>query len=298
MIDRSSAPNRAALAAGIACGIGAASCWAAGFVAAVHGLGVGLTPADITMHRYVWSGLVLLPLVWRGGFRDLNGIGWGNGILLSVLGGPVLAYLSYSGFLLVPLGHGGVIQPSCVVLGGLLLATLWLREPLLATRAAGALVIIVGLVAIGAEALTTIGAQGVAGDLMFVAAGLMFASFGTLLRFRRIAAMPATAVISVLALALVPLYGALGGFAHAAGFGWGENALQAVVQGVLAGPAAVYLFARSVALLGAARATIFPALVPPVTLLIGWLALGNVPTPLQLTGLALVFMGFLLAQRA
>jgi drug/metabolite transporter (DMT)-like permease len=50
-------------------------------------------------------------------------------------------------------------------------------------------------------------------------------------------------------------------------------------------------------LLGAARATIFPALVPPSTLLIGWLALGQAPTPLQLTGLGIVFAGFLLAQK-
>jgi drug/metabolite transporter (DMT)-like permease len=125
----------------------------------------------------------------------------------------------------------------------------------------------------------------------------MFATFGVLLRFWRIAAMPATAVISVLALMLLPLYAALGGFAHVARLGVAENLLQAVAQGVLSGPAAVFLFARSIALLGAARATIFPALVPPFTLLIGWLALGNVPTPLQLTGLALVFCGFLLAQR-
>jgi drug/metabolite transporter (DMT)-like permease len=284
------------LAIGIACGVGAALCWAAGFVAATHGLAVGMSPADLTIHRFLWAGLVLLPLVWRG-LRDLNGIGWGRGALLALLGGPGIAILSYSGFLLVPLGHGGVIQPSCVVLGGLLLATVWLRERLIAARVAGALVIIVGLAVIGGEAVATIGAHGVVGDLMFVTAGLMFATFGTLLRFWRIVPMTGTAVISVLSLLLVPLHWALGGFAHMLALGWHENLLQAIVQGVLAGPAAVFLFARSVALLGAARATIFPALVPPSTLLIGWLALGQAPTPLQLTGLGIVFAGFLLAQK-
>ncbi len=294
----SGSAGRTALAIGIACGIGAALCWAAGFVSAIHGLSVGLTPADLTIHRFLWAGLVLLPLVWRGGLRNLNGIGWGAGVLLAVLGGPGIAFLSYSGFLLVPLGHGGVIQPSCVVLGGLLLATVWLREKLIAARAAGALVIIVGLMVIGGEAVMTIGAHGVVGDLMFVGAGLMFATFGTLLRFWRIVPMTGMAVISVLTILLVPLYWAWGGFANMLALGWRENLLQVVVQGVLAGPAAVYFFARSVSLLGAARATIFPALVPGFTLLIGWLVLGVAPTSMQLAGLGIVFAGFLLAQRA
>jgi drug/metabolite transporter (DMT)-like permease len=79
--------------------------------------------------------------------------------------------------------------------------------------------------------------------------------------------------------------------------GWRENFLQAVLQGVLAGPAAIYLFARSIALLGAGRAAVFPTLVPPFVLLIGWLALGEVPSVLQLIGLVIVLFGFQLAQR-
>ena len=37
-------------------------------------------------------------------------------------------------------------------------------------------------------------------------------------------------------------------------------------QGILAGPAAMYLFAYSIQLLGAARAAVFPAIVPALTL--------------------------------
>jgi hypothetical protein len=118
--------------------------------------------------------------------------------LLAVLGGPVFAIIGYTGFLLVPLGHAGVIQPSSGTLGGLILATLALGEKLLTSRVVGALTIVCGLVVIGGEAAATIGAQGVAGDLIFVLTGLMFATFGTLLRLWRIAAMPAAAVISVL----------------------------------------------------------------------------------------------------
>jgi drug/metabolite transporter (DMT)-like permease len=39
-------------------------------------------------------------------------------------------------------------------------------------------------------------------------------------------------------------------------------------------------------------------LVPPCVLLIGWIALGIQPSVLQLTGLAIVLIGFRLTQRA
>jgi drug/metabolite transporter (DMT)-like permease len=38
-------------------------------------------------------------------------------------------------------------------------------------------------------------------------------------------------------------------------------------------------------------------LVPPSTLLIGWLALGILPTWMQLVGLVIVLLGFRLTQR-
>src|SRR5215208_5550987 len=203
-------PPSRSVAIGVLCGVGAALLWAAGFVAARHGIDIGMTAADITFHRCFWAGLVLLPLAWRDGLADLNGIGWGRGLLLTFLGGPGIAFASYSGFHLVPLGLGGVIQPSSAALFGLLLATVVLLERLPPRRAAGALVIVAGLAVIGAEAIATIGAHG---------------------------------------------------------------------------------------LLGAGRASVFPALVPPSVLLIGWLALGSVPTLLQCLGLVIVLAGFRLTQR-
>jgi drug/metabolite transporter (DMT)-like permease len=284
-------------AVGVICGIVAAGFWAAGFVGVRHGLNVGFSPADLAVHRYLWPGLALLPVVLRAGIGDLDGVGWGRGILLTVLGGPVFAIIGYAGFLLVPLGHGGVIQPSCGALGGLLLATVVLREKLVVSRLIGALIIIGGLLVIAGEGAATIGAQGVGGDLALALAGFMSAAFATLLRLWRIAPMTAAAVISVLSLSLVTIYWLIGGVAHLSALGWPENLLQAILQGVLAGPAALYLLVRSITLIGAGRAAIFFSLVPPFVMLIGWLALGEVPTLLQLTGLVVVLFGFQLTQR-
>lgn len=282
---------------GVVCGLGAALCWALGFVATRHGLKAGFTPADLLMHRFVWSGLAFLPLVFRGGLADLCGIGWGRGMALMVLGGPVMSIISYTGFLFVPLGHGSVIQPSCATLGGLFLAAVWLRERISFSRFFGAAVIVVGLTVIGSESIGHIGPSGVQGDFIFVLTGFMFACFATLVRYWSVPAFSAAIVISVLSLALFPFYALSGGLGHLAAIGFGENAMQALAQGILAGPAAMYLFTLSIKLLGVARAAIIPAIVPALTLLFGWLLLGEPPTALQAAGLVTVLSGFYLAQR-
>ncbi|WP_035676229.1 DMT family transporter, partial [Bradyrhizobium liaoningense] len=250
---------------GVVCGLAAALFWALGFAATRHGLKVGFTPVDLLVHRYVWSGIVFLPLVARAGISDLCGIGWSRGLVLMVLGGPVMSLISYTGFLFVPLGHGSVIQPSCATLGGLLLAAVVLKERISASRLAGAIVIVGGLGVIGAESIGHIGTDGVQGDLIFVLTGFMFAGFGAALRRWRVSAVSAALVINVLSLLLLPVYVATVGLAHVAAIGVTENAIQALAQGVLAGPAALYLYAVSVQRLGVARAAVFPACVPALT---------------------------------
>jgi drug/metabolite transporter (DMT)-like permease len=281
---------------GVLCGAGAALCWSLGFVAARHGILTGTSPLVLALHRYVWPGLALIPVIAVDGFGDLGGMGWRRGVVITVFGGLPLALWSYYGYVYVPLGHGAIIQPSCAALGGLVLASLVLKEILPPRRVAGALMMVAGLVVIGIEALHTIGAQGLLGDLLFVAAGSSFAIFGMLLRLWYIPAMRATAITSVLSLAGLPLL--LLDFNNFLAAGLFENLMQAVVQGAVAGAGAIYLFTRAVILLGAGRAALFPALVPPFTLLIGAATLGEIPSLLQLVGLAVVLAGFRLTQKS
>jgi len=116
-----------------------------------------------------------------------------------------------------------------------------------------------------------------------------------LVRMWRINATRAATIISVLSLLSLPIL--LFAFDNVLAAGFLENLLQAVVQGVLAGAGATYLFTRAVVLLGASRAVLFPSLVPPFTLLVGYLALGEVPSMSQLAGLAIVLVGFRLTQK-
>jgi len=284
---------------GTLCGIGAATCWALGFVAAKHGIAVGFTPADLAFHRFVWSGLLLLPVMMRVGMGNLGGVGWPRGLVILVLAGPLQAITSYSGFTLAPLGHGAVIHPASAALGGLILAYLVLGEPLTRSRIVGVIGILLGLVVLAGEAASTIGGNALTGDMLFATAGLMWAVFTTCLRRWHTSGIMAARIVGVLSLLIyAPVHAMLFGLGHMFSLGLGEVLLQIAVQGIFAGLLAIYLFGRAVTVLGAGRASTFPALVPALTILFGFLMIGEVPTLAQLAGLAIVGIGFRFALKA
>lgn len=298
MPDRNLHTGPSAAAIGALCGIAAAICWGAGLVAAKHGITAGLAPTDIAFHRFVWSGLLMAPVVLRAGPSKLGGLGWSRGLIILILAGPLQAILSYTGFTLAPLGHGAVIHPGTAALGGLVLAWLVLGEPFTRARLFGIGAILLGLVVLAGEAITTIRGNALTGDMLFATAGLMWAAFTICLRGWRTSGMLAAQVVGVLSLLIyAPLYAVLVGFDRMIAAGLAENLLQIAVQGVFAGLLALYLFARAVTALGAGRASMFPALVPGMTILIGFVALGEVPTIPQLVGLAIVGVGFWFALR-
>ncbi len=278
---------------GIVCGTLAAFAWAAGFVVAKHGIQVGFSPADLAFHRFFWSGLLMLPLIVRESLRELGAVGWGRGFVMSILSGPPQSLLAYSGFILVPLGHGTTIQPACAALSGLILASLVLHEKPTFQRIIGGAIIIAGLFVFGAESFATSGSYGVGGDLLFATAGLFWATFGTLLRLWNVPGTRAVmAVGTVSVIVFAPVYFFIYGLSALERHGLLENLLQAVVQGGLAGSLPIYLFAHAVIALGGGRAATFPALVPVFGVVIGFFALGVVPSLAQFVGMLVVLLGF------
>jgi drug/metabolite transporter (DMT)-like permease len=285
--------HRPTMIIGIVCGTLAALAWAGGFVVAKHGIQVGFSPADLAFHRFFWSGLLMLPYVVRDGLRDLDGVGWGRGFAMTMLSGPPQSLLAYSGFILVPLGHGTTIQPACAALSGLVLASLILHEKATIQRIIGGAILVLGLLVFGAESLATIGKSGVGGDLLFAAAGVSWAMFGTLLRLWNVAGTRAVKAVGTVSLIVfAPIYLFMYGISALTQHGWFENLLQAVVQGGIAGALPIYLFAHAVIALGGGRAATFPALVPVFGVIIGFLALGVVPSVAQFVGMLIVLVGF------
>ena len=246
------------------------------------------------MHRFFWSGLLLMPIVLRDGFMDLGGIGWGRGLAMSVLSGPPQAMIAYTGFMLVPLGHGTTIQPACAALSGLILATLVLGEQPTAQRVLGGATIIAGPHGVRHQNRSPPSAATASAATCCSpppdCSGRPSASCCAIGACRaRARSRWSARCRSWCSRRCTSLFVGFDGLLQ---MGWYENLLQAVVQGVLAGMLPIYLFARAVILLGAGRAATFPALVPGFSMIIGYLALGVVPSIPQLVGLLIVVVGF------
>jgi drug/metabolite transporter (DMT)-like permease len=284
--------------AGALLGLVAASAWGANQVFAGLGVGAGLTPLDIAALRFGTAALLLAPVAFGGAFAR---VGLVRSLIIASLVGPLFFLLNVGGYGFAPLAHGALILPSTFIVAGILLAALMNGDRPSVARIAGAGVIVAGLgiVTVSGAAAPDQGSGPVwVGDLMFLAAGLLWA-FATQLGPRwGLKPLDIAAVVAVLsALFLLPVWLVTGGPASVAAVAPSVLAGQMLVHGVLAGVIAIVAFTRSVQLLGPSRAAVFPALVPGIALLLGAFLTAALPHAAQLVGLAVVMAGATLALR-
>lgn len=281
---------------GIALGLVAAAIWGSYLAMAKAGVSAGLGASDIAFIRYGVAGLVMLPWLMRHGMRTCAGVGWSRAAVLAALVGPLFILVGVGGYSFAPLAHGAVLQPGALTVGSLILAAVFLGDRPTVGRIVGIGVILGGLVVIAGPALLAGKSLTPLGDAMFVVAGLMWAVFTILTKRWSIAPLPATAAVSVLSAAVfTPAYLATVGWERLLAVPVNMILAQVVVQGVLSGVVAVIAFSRAAQLIGAARAALFPALVPAVAIVLGVPIAGEIPTALQLAGLGVVSVGLLIA---
>ena len=281
---------------GIAAGIFAALIWATYLVFAKSGTGVGLMPQDFVLLRFGTAAAIMLPWLLRNDPRTLAGIGWRRAIILTVLAGPPFILLGTGGYVFAPLAHGAVIQPSTITLVSMFAAAFLLKERLTADKLIGVALIIAGLAVIASHASAMGGGHVWIGDLLFTAAGLSWTGFTILIKRWQLGAFAVTAAVStVSAIIVVPAMLVFGDIGRIAALSTTALIAQLVVQGALSGVVAVIAFGVAVRHLGAAKAGLFPAIVPPATLIVGTVLIGAMPTVFEWTGAALATLGLMTA---
>ena len=290
------APRLSPEAKGMLFGLAAAVIWGAYLAMAKAGVSAGLLPSDIAFVRYAVAGLIMLPWLMRHGIGSFGGVGWARAVVLATLAGPLFILVGVGGYAFAPLAHGAVLQPAALTIGSLVLATIVLGDRPTIGRIVGVGVILAGLVVIAGPGLLVTQSLTPIGDAMFITAGLMWAVFAILTKRWSIAPLAATAAVSVLSAAVyAPAYLATAGLDRILAAPATMIVAQVIVQGVLSGVVAVIAFSKAAQLIGAARAAVFPALVPAVAIVLGVPVAGEVPTALQLAGLAVVSAGLLIA---
>lgn len=279
---------------GMLWGLAAAVIWGGYLAFARAGIVGGLAPLDFALLRYGTAALMVLPLLPRLGLRNLGGIGWGRGAVLALLAGPAFILLGTWGYRFAPLAHGAVVQPAIVTIATMVLAVLVMREVIVPRRWLGVGIVVGGLALVSGAGFGSGDAW--KGDLIFAAAGLLWALFTIASRRWKVDPWRATIAVAVIGgAASLPLWLAFGDGPALLAQGWRVIGAQALVQGALSGLLAVYAFGRAAAALGPARAAMFPAMVPALAVLAGIPVTGEWPGPLQWLGLATVLAGLPLA---
>ncbi len=283
-------------ASGLAAGIIAALIWATYLVFTKTGTSNGLAPPDFVLLRFGTAAAIMLPWLLRNNPRTLAGVGWRRGVILTLFAGPPFILLTTAGYGFAPLAHGAVIQPSTITLASMIAAALLLKERLTRDKLIGVGLIVTGLAVIAHRADTMASDRVWIGDLLFVAAGVSWTAFTILIRRWQLGALAVTAAVSVVsAIIIVPAMLIWGDLGRIAALPSGSLAAQLIVQGLMSGVIAVIAFNIAVRHLGAAKAGLFPAIVPAMTLAIGSVVTGAMPGVAEWIGAGLATLGLVTA---
>ena len=265
-------------------------CWAAYNVAAKAGIDADLSPAALTLLRYVTPGLVALPLWWFLRRRDhQNTLPLARLVVLALFGGPLFGVVAVSGYQYAPLSHGLLFAPVAVFVSGSLCGAILMKEELTATRYLGATIMFVGLaILVGLEphGITRHWPLGIA---FFILAGVMWGVYTVLLRYWRVPLLAGTAAIASLS-AISSLF-FVGPYAFASLAQADVQALifQTLMQGIVGGMLSVAALVAALRHLTAQTAAMLPTFTPAVAMLMAWLFLGTRPATLEVLGAVIVF---------
>jgi Integral membrane protein DUF6. len=196
-----------------------------------------------------------------------------------------------------PAAHAGALMPGSMPLFAALLAVLLLGERFTPSRRLGMALMLMGALAVGGWQVLHDAGDTWRGDLMFVAAGAMWACYTIAMKKSGLGVWQAAGVVYVVScMAYTPVYLlALESRLLAAPlFEVGVQLVQSVGSGLLS--MAAYGFA--VRRLGAASAAAFGALTPALTALLAIPLLGEWPELVTWAGIAAVSLGVALANGA
>lgn len=297
---------RKALWLGIACGFATSLIWGVQSVVSRQSVADGMTAADVTILRFAVASVLLLPLALRR-MRPfpVGNLGWRRALIMTGLVGAPYALVLVAGSAFAPALHTSTIAPGMIPVFTAIMAYVMTGERAGPMRLAGLALVLAGIGAFSWQALGTAPSQGDGalsarawiGDLFFVTNAVMWSLFGLLARRWGADAIDVTISTCLLSILILPVF-ALTMPIRLGEAAWQAIALQAFYQGALVGVGALFLYTRTVILLGAARATLFLPLNPVVTVLAGIALLGEYPTGVELAGMVLVMVGMTVALQA
>lgn len=258
-----------------------------------HGVTTTLGPLDMAVLRYGVPALVLLPLWWRA-LPAVRQAGLPLVALTVLTGGLPFGLLVLAGAQWAPAAHIAVFVSGTIPVLAALLAWAGWRERIDAWRAGGFVLVLAGAALLALRGQSA-GEGSWRGDLLFLVAALCWAVHTHAYRRTGLTPWQGAAVINGGSALLLALVLSFSGPLKLWTAPWQDVALQAAWQAVIAGLLGIVTYMAAVRHLGAARAALSAALVPPMTAVGEVMFLGAPVQPVVMLSAGLVALGVLLA---
>lgn len=281
---------------GITAGLLTVLIWGGYLASSRAGITAGLSGMDVAFIRITVAALLFVPIALNLLWKKKTNFKWLHIIVLTILIGPPFVFISAGGYAYAPLAHGAILTPTFLTIGGLIFAKFLLSDTISKQALIGVAIILTGLLLIAGSAFFEMSVTFLIGDTMFIFSGLMWAMAVALQKKWNLQPIELAAFVSVLgALIYAPYYLTTHSLEPIKNLSSEMLWFMIIVQGVLSGVVALFSFAKAIQLLGAARASLFPALVPAIAILIGIPITGELPTEWQWLGLFIVTAGLITA---
>lgn len=288
-----SEPN---LKIGLLAAAGALFVWSGFIVFSRAGVQAGMTPYDMVAGRFLVAGAVTLPFAYWWWPRHLPlRVQFGLALV-----GPGAAYslLMFTGLSNASAAYGGVFANGALPLFTMLLVFVLNATPPKGMEIVAATIIIAGSVLVAWTGLNAGGKDVAQGIVMFLIASSLVAGYLYMVRQWSVTPRQALAVANVPnALIFLPLwYFFLPSTIDETD--WQIVLAQVLFQGLGPGLLALVMFTMAAYHLGPTPMATIAASVPATATLLAIPVLGEVPTPLEWTGLAVVTAGLGLLLKA
>lgn len=279
---------------GLIYGLCAAIIWGLWPVLTRQGVTSSFTPSEIVLLRFIIAGLLLLPYFIKNAvYKKLNFI---KSLILSASAGALYVYVTSTALEHAPAGHLGIVGTGTMMAFSAIFAYFLLSETKSKRQILGYVFVFFGMLIVNVNNfLMDYDANIFYGDSLLVLSGLFWALYTIASKKWQVASWDAVSIVAVYSMLIYSPIFLIFDYENINLTAKSFDALlvQGIGQGVIAAILALYFYTKAIELLGASKGSIFGSLVPAVAYLGGYVYLNEIPSQLEIIGLALTTLGLL-----
>jgi drug/metabolite transporter (DMT)-like permease len=254
-----------------------------------------LTPGDLLLFRLGMSGLLFMPYLYRHR-GALTRADWASALPLSFLHGWGMAACVVFGLKFAPASHAAALGPGAIAAWIAVIGYVVFGVRIARVRVVGICTIIVGaLLILGGSRPGSSVADPLAGDVLFLSASALGASYFLYLQRRRLDPVLGAALVCVTSAMLIVPWHILFAGSTIATAPLREVLWQVVVQGLVVGCVALLALNYAALTLGSQTLGVLSALVPVCGALCSLVIAGDPISPPEWTAILVISTGVAIA---